>query len=69
MASRKAHIVDTDLETADGVVQSLDKKVIGLAWQNEGPTTPFITFQLDGHWIITDEEKALLDKAKKNDKN
>jgi hypothetical protein len=67
MATRKFHITDSPDDIADGVISSPDKRSLGLAWQNDAPVGHFITGQLEGHWIITDEEKQLLDKAKKNE--
>jgi hypothetical protein len=65
MATQKIHVIDTELDTADGIVQTCDKRNIGLAWQNEAPDGHFITCQLEDHWIITDEEYKLLRKLKK----
>lgn len=64
MATRKFHIVDTEEEIADGIVKSVNKETIGLAWQNEAPVGYFITVQLDGYVIIKDEEYKLLKNKK-----
>lgn len=69
MATRKFHIIDTENDQADGVIASPDKRRLGLSWINDGPYGNFISGQLDGHWIITDEEKKLLDEYKKQIKN
>lgn len=64
MASQKFHIIDTENEMVDGVITSPDKKKLGVTWINDGPYGNFITGQLDGYWIITDEDYKLLKKIK-----
>ena len=65
MATRKFHIIDTEDGLSDGIIKSPDKRELGRAWQNEAPIGYFITGNLNNHWIITDEEYKLLNKAKK----
>lgn len=69
MATTKIHIIDTEAESYDGLVQTPDKRNIGIAFQNEAPIGHFITVQLEDHWIITDEEYKLLNKYKRDAKN
>jgi hypothetical protein len=68
MATQKIHIIDTEAESYDGLVQTPTKENIGIAWQNDAPTGHFITVQLENHWIVTDEDYKLLRKIK-NAKN
>ena len=68
MATRKFFITDNHEPISDGVIKSHDKEKLGLAWQNEAPDGHFISGELKGHWIITDEENTLLKEAKKNNK-
>ena len=68
MATSKLHIIDTHDGISDGIAQTPDKRNIGRAYQNEAPVGHFISVQLDGHWIITDDEYKLLNKIKKDAK-
>lgn len=65
MATSKLHIIDTPDGISDGIAQTPDKRNIGRAYQNEAPVGYFITVQLEGHWIVTDEEYKLLSKLKR----
>lgn len=65
MATSKLHIIDTHDGISDGIAQTPDKRNIGRAYQNEAPVGYFITVQLDGHWIVTDEDYKLLSKIKR----
>lgn len=67
MATSKLHIVDTNDGVSDGIASSPDKRTLGRAYQNDAPVGHFITVKLEGHWIITDDEYKLLNKAKKNE--
>jgi hypothetical protein len=68
MATRKFHITDSHDDMADGIISAPDKRSLGFAFQNDGPQAPYISGQLEGHWIITDEEYKLLNKIKKDGK-
>jgi hypothetical protein len=67
MATRNFFIIDNLHNTSDGVIKNPDKEEIGLAWQHEAPVGYYIKGVLKGYWIITDKEKKLLDKIKKDE--
>lgn len=65
MASSKFFIVEKENCAFDAVIQSLDKKDIGIVIQCEAPVGHYLKCNLDKHWIVTDEEYKLIKQLKK----
>ena len=74
MATRTVKIVDNNSHfdgfdeeiESDGVLTLQNGEIGDYAWNTDGPYGKYISIKLDSHWIVTDGEKKLLDKAKKN---
>lgn len=65
MATQRFHITDTERDDADGIIQDREHNHIGLAWQNDAPDGHYITGQLEGYWIVSEEDYKLLKEAQK----
>lgn len=67
MATRRGYITKNENPQiqADGIMKARDNGVIGRAKNRQGPNGTYIDFQLEGYWLITEEDKKLLEKTKK----
>lgn len=65
MATAKFYLIDNPSDESDGIIQTREKINVGLAWQNEGPNGGYISCGLDKAWLITEEDKVLLDEVKR----
>ena len=67
MATQKFHIIDNPEDFSDGIISDREKNKIGLAYQNEAPNGFYISGELDGYWIIGDEDYKKLKELKKHE--
>lgn len=72
MATQRLMIVKyhekTQPKHPDGQIKAKDNGIVGAAWNKQGPDEKYIDCVLKGHWIVTEEEKKLLDKAKRDER-
>ena len=63
MASKRFYVID---EGDRGIIQSREKENIGFTYVKDAPVGNYLDCYLENHWIISEEDYALLKEAKKN---
>lgn len=67
MASSKFFILEKEGSQYDAIIQSLDKQDIGTVTQHDAPVGNYLKCNLNGYWIISEEDYKKLKQIKKHE--